>query len=668
MAVPVKQASKAPSAKPSRKVKRVVAPRERRTNWLLGAILVIATIVVYAPAIGGGFIWDDPDYIVNNYALRNIQGLWDIWTNIRSIPQWYPLVHTTYWIEYHIWGLWPAGYHIVNVLLHAAGALLLWKLLRKLNVPGAWLAAAIFALHPIHVESVAWVTERKNTLSAFLYFAAALAYLKTSFGSVLVSMEETSLSPRDWKWYALSFLLFAGAMFSKTVSCSFPAAVLLAIWWKRGRLRLRDIYPLIPFFILGLTLAMVTSHLEKYRVGARGPEWTYAPTLMGELVFRTLVAGRAIWFYLWTNIYPVNLAFIYSRWHISTKLPWQYLFPICAALLVISLFMLRRRIGRGPVVAILFFIGTLFPALGYFNVYPMRFSWVADHFQHLASVGVTTLLAAILWKFVRGRERNRWIASAVVLAPLAVLSFHQSMIYQNAETLWRDTLKKSPDSWMVYTNLGNALVQEGKIDEAIPYHEKALQLAPNLHDTHWNVGVGLMRRGKIDEAEAEFKKAMAINPNGFAPAYDSLGKIEMSYRNTPDHMQKAEAYFKRAIEIAPSWGEGNYDYARLLERTGRIPEAIEHLRIAVANKPDYADAHELLGKLLAQTHQLEEATWNFHELVRIRPNDPNAHVYLAAVLMERGMNAPAQAELRAALQIDPNHPLARRLMQQLNGR
>ncbi|HTL28733.1 MAG TPA: tetratricopeptide repeat protein, partial [Tepidisphaeraceae bacterium] len=570
------------------------------------------------------------------------------------------------WIEYHLWGLNPLGYHIVNVLLHAGGAALLWLLLRKLSVPGAWLAAGLFALHPIHVESVAWVTERKNTLSAFLYFAAGLAYLKTLFAEPILSREPSNraISQQDWVWYAIAFLLFAGAMFSKTVSCSFPAAILLVIWWKRGtlRLRLREILPLVPMLVVGFVLAMVTSHLEKTRVGARGPEWTYAPTLWGELLFRTLIAGRAVWFYLWTNLWPINLAFIYERWHIATAAWWQYLFPLTAALLVITLFMLRNRVGRGPLVAVLFFIGSLFPALGYFNVYPMRFSWVADHFQHLASVGIATLLAAIVWTSTRGSDRNRWIVSAIILIPLAVLTFRQSMIYEDAETLWRDTLAKSPNSWMVYTNLGNALAQKGKYDDAIPYHEKALELAPNLHDTHWNVGVGLMRKGKIDEAEIEFKKAMAINPSGFAPAYDSLGKLEMSYRNNLD---AAEKYFKRAVEIAPTWGEANYDYARLLERTGRVDQAIEHLRTAVANQPESADAHELLGKLLAQKHLLEEATWNFHELTRIQPNNPDAHVYLAAVLIDRGMFADANVELDAALRLNPNHPLARRLKQRL---
>jgi tetratricopeptide (TPR) repeat protein len=656
--------------------------RERSISLLLGAVLVVATVVAYWPALKGGFIWDDPDYITNNHQLRSAEGLWEIWTNTRSIPQWYPLVHTTYWIEYHLWGLAPLGYHLVNVLLHAGGALLLWKLLKKLQVPGAWLAAAIFALHPVHVESVAWVTERKNTLSAFLYFSAALAYLRTKFGEALriesdhlaagLAPRELTISAHDWTWYAFSFLLFAGAMFSKTVSCSFPAAVLLVIWWKQNRIRLRNVYPLIPFFVLGLALAMVTSHLEKYRVGARGPEWTYAPTLAGELVYRTLVAGRAVWFYAWTNLFPINLAFIYSRWHIDVAKGWQYLFPASAALVVFALFFLRHKLGRGPLVAVLFFIGTLFPALGYFNVYPMRFSWVADHFQHLASVGLTTLLAAIVWRAFPS-DRARWIASAIILLPLAVLTFRQSIIYEDAETLWRDTLEKSPDSWMVYTNLGNALVQKGKIDEAIPYHEKALELGPNLHDTHWNVGVGLMRKAERDpahrdaliaQAEAQFKKAMEINPNGFAPAYDSLGKIEMSYRN---NLEAAEKYFKRAVEIAPTWDEGNYDYARLLERTGRINEAIDHYRTAIAYKPDYAEAHERLGNLLVQQGQLEEATWNFHELVRLQPGNPQAHVYLAAVLMRRQMIGEAMAELRTALAIDPSNRLARQMMQQLSG-
>ena len=324
-------------------------------GFLLGSALLVMTLAAYLPAMRhGGFIWDDESYIINNKTLRDIPGLIDIWTDPEATPQYYPLVHTSYWIEYHLWGLDPTGYHVNNVLLHALGAILLWRVLKRLRIPGAWLAAALFAVHPVNVESAAWITERKNVLSIVFYLGAALAFIKWA--------DAKEKGERKPSGYILAFVLYICALLSKTVTASLPAALLLVAWWKNGiepatgageekkggnRL-FKWLPPLIPFFTAGLLLSGLTVWLEKHHVGAKGAEWNLS------LIDRCLVAGRALWFYIGKLLWPSKLCFNYPRWDIDATAWWQYLFPLAFAALLVLLWVFRKRIGRGPLVALLF--------------------------------------------------------------------------------------------------------------------------------------------------------------------------------------------------------------------------------------------------------------------------------------------------------------------------
>lgn len=346
--------------------------------WLPGLLLAVSVFIAYQPVLRGGFIWDDDDYVTNNWTLHDFNGLKHIWFDTQATPQYYPLVHTTFWLEYHAWKLNPVGYHVVNVLLHALGSILLWRVLKRLELPGAWLAAAVFALHPVNVESVAWITERKNVLSAVFFFAAAWAYLRFA--------GESEGKKRRWSWWLAALCLFVCALLSKTVACSLPAVLLLVRWWKKKRLQAGDVLPMVPFFIAGLWLGLQTARLEEHHVGASGAEWSFS---LGE---RCLIAGRALWFYAGKLVWPVKLTFVYPRWQMDAGIWWQWLFPAAALAIVATLWFARKRIGRGPLVAVLVFAGALFPALGFVNVYPMRFSFVADHFQYLASIGIIVLV------------------------------------------------------------------------------------------------------------------------------------------------------------------------------------------------------------------------------------------------------------------------------------
>jgi hypothetical protein len=389
-----------------------------------GGLIVLLVFLAYLPALRGGFIWDDDAYVTHNPTLHDLGGLQRIWFELGAVPQYYPMVHTTFWLEYHLWGLHPVGYHLINVLLHAAAAIFLWQVLLRLRIRGAWLAAVLFALHPVCVESVAWITERKNVLSAVFYFTAALAFLR------FVALEEPDGPNRlRWYWYLGALVLFMAALLSKTVTCTLPAALLLVCWWKKGRVQRGEILPLLPFFALGVGLGLITAWMEKFHVGAQGAEWSLT------FADRCLIAGRALWFYAGRLVWPAHLTFIYPRWKIEPEVWWQWLFPVAAVGVVAGLWLARRRIGKGPLVAVLFFAGTLGPALGFVNVYPMRFSFVADHFQYLASVGLITLCAV-------GLARMPRVMPATLVVLLGALTWQQAGIYRNLETLWRDTLAR----------------------------------------------------------------------------------------------------------------------------------------------------------------------------------------------------------------------------------
>jgi hypothetical protein len=331
------------------------------------ALLLLAILLTFEPAFHAQFIWDDDANVTANPALRNLEGLILIWTNSETMTQYYPLLYTTFWIEHALFGLDPAPFHALNVMLHGMNAILLWRVLLFLEIPGAWFIAALFGLHPVQVETVAWVTELKNLQSGFFYFAAALAYLHFDR-----RRRESSSSPCHSGLYALSLLLFLAATLTKTVTATLPAALLLLAWWKRGTIHRNDVLPLLPMLVLALPLGALTAGSESALSVNRGFGWD--PTFLE----RFLNAGRSIFFYAWKLIWPREFTFIYSGWETDASALAQYLFPLAALALPGVLWLLRDRLGRGPLVAVLYYGGTLFPALGFLEIYFFRFAPVAS--------------------------------------------------------------------------------------------------------------------------------------------------------------------------------------------------------------------------------------------------------------------------------------------------
>lgn len=578
-------------------------------KWILGSILVIATVIAYQQAWHIGYIWDDDSYVTENPTLRNLHGLWRIWSEVAATPQYYPLVHSSFWLEYHLWGLNPIGYHLVNVFLHALAAVLLWRVLVKLQIPGAWLAAAIFALHPVEVESVAWITERKNVLSTVFYFAAALAYLR------FATMRDAKNPGRQrWYLYIGSLALFLFALLSKTVTCSLPAALLLVRWWKTGRLRWKDVLPLLPFFAVGLGLGLGTAWIEQHQGGAQGAAWSFT------FAQRFLIAGRVLWFYAGKLFWPAKLTFIYPHWDISVSSAGQWLFLLAAVAMIVTLWWSRTRIGRAPLVAVLFFAGTLFPALGFMNVFPFRYSFVADHFQYLASVGLIVLTAAGLARLPR-------FIPPMLLVLLAFLTWKQVGIYRDLETLWRDTLDKNPASWMAQNNFAMVLLRKGKEDEAMAHFQQALELDPDKFEIHNNLGYTLVKMGRVNESFPHLQKALEMEPNRASVQYNLGNALLQS-----GLVDEAIVHLQKAVELDPTYVPAHSNLGSALLQKGRVDESFYHLQRALEIDPDYIAAHFNLANTLLQMGRADEAVSHLQKILTTDPDDPEAQKNMAWVL------------------------------------
>ncbi len=582
------------------------------TAWLWndprirGLALLVLALIAYQQVWHCGYIWDDNFYVTGNSTLRDLRGLGRIWFEVTATPQYYPLVHTSFWLEYHFWGLNPLGFHLVNVILHGLAAILLWRVLVALRVPAAWLAAAIFAVHPVEAESVAWISERKNVLSAVFYFAAALAYFR--FARI---RETLAVGGRSLYSYLGSLGLFVCALLSKTVTCTLPPALLLVTWWKNGRLRRSDIFPTLPFFAIGLGFGLCTAWIEKHHVGAQGAVWSLT------FLERCLIAGRAFWFYAGKLLWPVNLTFIYPRWQISAASAWQWLFPLGAVVVIIILWSARTRVGRGPLVAVLFFAGSLMPALGFVDVFPFRYSFVADHFQYIASVGLIVLGAAWLGRLPR-------LVPVLVVVALSVLTWRQVGIYRDRETLWMDTVEKNPKSWMAQNNLAIVLMGQGRTDEAVAHLRTALEIDPNNAETNNNLGHELLRMDRADEALPYLQKAAEIEPDRAAAVHYNLGHA--------------------------------------LLQSGRLAEAISHLRKALEIDHGYVPAQSDLGNALLQTGRIDEAYAQLQQALEKNPNDPGIHFNLANTLLQMGRAEDALSHLEKVLAVQPNNPEAQKNM------
>ncbi|HEX2854742.1 MAG TPA: tetratricopeptide repeat protein [Opitutaceae bacterium] len=623
----------------------------------------LVTLLAYWPSLSGGFVWDD-DAHVTKPELRSWNGLARIWTEPAATQQYYPLLHSAFWIEHRLWGDNPLGYRLLNFFLHAAAACLFAAVLRRLAVPGAWLAAFVFALHPVCVESVAWITEQKNTLSLVFYLAAALGYLRFDV-------------TRGRSAYFSATAFFVAALLCKSVTATLPAALLVVIWWKRGRIEWRrDFLPLLPWLALGLAAGLVTSWVEFHLIGAQGEEYGLS------LLQRGLLAGRVVWFYLGKLLWPVSLVFIYPRWNVDPQALASYAFP-AGVFLLIAAFAWQGLRSRGPLAALLIFIGTLAPALGFINVYPFKFSFVADHFQYHASLAI---IAAVSAGLILGLQRTpRWVAVAAGIVTIGLSGFlthRQSAVYESNFVLFKTTVEKNPAAWMAHGNLGMMLSEAGRLDEALLHVRKAVELHPNAPEPANSLGHVLNLLGRAPEALSHFQRALALRPN-FPEAHNNLGIALIATRRPAEGI----AEFNEAIRLDPKYAAPRFNLGLALAQSGRTGEAVGHFEQALRLKPDYAEAElhwgvcltlqgnhsaaaphferaiqlnptsaetlRLYGVALGQADRIPAAIVQLRRAVQLQPHFAQAHMDLSQLLRLNGQNAEADLHHREALRLSP---------------
>ncbi len=650
-------------------------PSYSRQDVLALLALGLLVVVCYLPAmLWGGFVWDD-SILTDAKPVQDVSGLWQIWFSPSAIEgegHYWPLVYTTFWLEHKLWGFAPTGYHIVNVLLHLANTLLLWYLVRRLSVPGAWVVAAVFAVHPLHVESVAWVIERKDLLSGLFYLAAVLAWVRF--------VEQ----PRRG-WYVCSLALYAAGLLSKSIVITLPVALLIWHWWQRGRVTSADLLRLVPFGVVGLIITVGDLSFYQSRE---------ALALGYSLTERVLIASRALWFYVGKLLWPTNLTLVYPLWDIrvADPLAWGYL--IAAVALAVALWCFRHQIGRGPLAGALFFAVTLSPVLGFVDYGYMQFAFVADRFQYLAGLGIMAVVIGAITYGVRSLsdswQKGARVVAAVAIIVLGLLTWRQASVYRDGETLNRHIIAHNSQARDAYLNLGDALYEQGRYEEALEATRIAVERRPKHFQAHFNLGATLDKLGRFEEAETHLRRAIALSPQA-QNAYLNLSKVlyeqgryaealdatRVAIEQDPDFVEahfnlgailnvlgrfeEAETHLRRAIALNPQDVDAHFSLGAALYKQGRYAEALEATRVAIEQDPDFVQAYFNLGAILNVLGRFEEAETHLRRAIALNPQDVDAFRKLIEVLTPQGRYEEAIDLIAQAVVLDPASPQAAEL-------
>jgi tetratricopeptide (TPR) repeat protein len=545
-----------------------------------GAVLIfLLAFAAYWPVLRGQFIWDDPLLVEKNPLVTHTLNLRTVWFQTD-----FPLSVVAFWLQWLCWGNNAAGYHTVNILLHALNSVLVWRVLTRLNVRGAWLAGAIFAVHPVCAASVAWISEFKNTLSLPFFLLSISLYLRGDSQNAQHGTRST-----QYAWYALSLLAFVLALLAKTSTVMLPVVLLGCAWWLRGRITKRDWLRAAPFFSLALAFGLMSIWFQTHQTFTIGKVQT--ENFWGRLAG----AGMAVWFYLGKALLPLNLNLIYPRWNVNAGAPLSYLpvLLLCAAFILCWNF--RRSWGRSVLFALGFFVVNLFPVLGFFDMYFLAISRVSDHFQYLPLIGLVGLTASAIYLGVRRIKVNGagLLINATLIIALTFLTVQRARVMAKEETLWKDTLAKNPAAWSAHNNLACILAEQNKIDEAIPHFEASLRLRPNNAQAHGNLGKALTQQHKLPQAEAELRKAIALKPQ--EPEFHrSLGYALGGQGKT----EEALGQLRQAADLEHGIA-GRLELANMLHQMGRDREAVVEYRRALDRQPVSVDVLNNLAWILA---------------------------------------------------------------------
>jgi tetratricopeptide (TPR) repeat protein len=594
--------------------------------WQAG-ILIILIIAAYAPVWNAGYIWDDFEAVQGNVLLRSPGGVWRLWaepsSNLGEEHYW-PLTYTTFWLEYRLFGPSPRTSHVVNVLLHVLNAVILWLILRRLKIPGAWFGAAFFALHPVRAESVAWIVERKDVLSGLFYLIAFWAYWRW--------MDDK----RDKRLYALALAAFAFSLLSKSITVTLPVAIGICLWWKKGRITSDDILPLAPFFILGLVFSLGDMAWVHHR-----PQGFFGLTAADRLI----TPSRALILYIWKWICPIKLITVYPQWEVGNEPRLQdFIYPAAIAALVAILWILRGRIGRALLASFLFFAVTLAPVLGFIDFSYMSHSYMADRFQYLASISLGMLLAGgVAWSIKRLRlpESSGLATGMAVCFLLGIGTFQRAGVFESIRTLTNDTIAKNPRAWSAHINYGNWLNAHGQIDEALSHYKQALAIVPSSAEAHNNTGAILSAKGKSEEAISYFKKAVELSPK-YADAYSNLGQEYLEL----GRIEEAKKYLSEALRLNPDHPDAlnNLGSALLISRD--IEGAIGIFKHAIAVDSSKIEPYVNLAHIYTAKRNISEAIYYYRQAVRLNPQAPdlsNDLAWLLATTDDKTLRNPEEA-------------------------
>ncbi len=593
------------------------------------ALIAVLACIVYLPSINGDFILDDDVYVTNNQIIKSSDGLYRFWFTTEPIDYW-PVTNTMFWIEWRVWGMNPAGYRVVNLILHVVETLLIWFILRKLSIPGAFLAAMIFAVHPVNVQTIAWIAQLKNVLCMLFFLLLILCYLQAE--TQPSSLKNRKILRGVDYWYGLSLVLFILAILSKGSVVILPVMLLGIIWWRRKSIITWDVVGLAPFFLASVGFTMVNMWFQTHGVEEVLRKAGFLERLLG--------AGSVVWFYLYKALLPINLSFIYPQWNIQVNNPLWWL-PLLATLAFTAmLWWYRNSWSRPFLIAWGFFCVALVPVMGFTYVGFMQFSLVSDHYQHIAIIGVIALVAAGfgLWRQrARGKMQGAAISVAILaMVALAFLTWQQNRIYRYALTLYRATLKKNPNCWAIENNLSTILIKMGQFEDAIAHCEHAIRVKSDYDNAYNNLGLALDNVGQTDKAMENYKHALSLNPN-FAQAHYNLGIVLFKMGRVP----KAIESYEQAIRIKPDYAAAHNNLAIALVKIGRNQEAIDHFEQALRLQDDYPMAEYNLGIALGKLDRLPEAIKHYENAIRLKPD--YTAVYYNLALAYANMNKPSEA-------------------------
>jgi tetratricopeptide (TPR) repeat protein len=645
-------------------------PKSTETRAIV-VVLVLAAIglAAYWPSLSGGFVFDDDTLVTKSSMVQAANGLYRMWLTTEPLDYW-PLTNTSFWFEWRLWGLQPTGYHVTNLVLHVASGVLLWAILRRLSIPGAFLASALFVVHPVNVESVAWIAQRKNTLSMVLMLGSLWCYLRADPGAQ--ASPDRTPAPGDARrskakgssarkqdaaeapsakgrtvWYGVSLVAFLLAMLSKGSVAILPLVLLVIVWWQRRAVTLMDFVRTAPFFAIAGVLTIVNIWFQNhYMTGDAIRDVTIAQRIIG--------AAAIVWFYLSKAVLPIRLMFLYPQWSIQAgDIRWWL--PLVALIVVTGLLWWQRAspAGRAMLTAWACFIVGLLPVMGLTDVYFMKFALVADHYQYIAMIAVLVLVAAGVSAVAGDAGERQGLSRGVgiaLVAVLIVLSWRQSRLYADAETLYRATLAENPSSWLIHNDLALLLVDRGDFDEAAAHFHESVRLDPRQIEAHNNLCHTEAHQGHLEEAVKECGETITLISATLAkvPELPSLDETRRTYRDS--------------LKLAHN------DRGGALAMLGRSNEALPEFEAVVRLDPEFADGQNNLANVLLASHRESEAIDHYRDAIRLQPGFATAHNNLGLALERLGRTAEAIREYEEALKLDPSLTRSRSRLAALTGK